>query len=98
LECLHAFWPTGEGVIRPQDAVDLYRNPAAEFRRMTESDALRKVASGYYVVTRQADIGDESWRPTMEDLALGIAAADYGNRAALMGLTAARYHGAYPRG
>jgi hypothetical protein len=55
---------------------------------MTESDALRKVASGDYVVTRQADIGDETWRPTMEALALGIAAADYGDRAALMGLTA----------
>ena len=64
---------------------------------MERTGALRRVAVGYYVVTPPANIGDHDWRPPLEDLALGIAVADYGDDAALMGLTAARYHGAVPR-
>jgi predicted transcriptional regulator of viral defense system len=87
----------GNAVIRPQDAADLYANPRAEFRRMARTGALRRVAVGYYVITPPANIGDPDWRPPLEDLALGIAVADYGDDAALMGLTAARYFGAVPR-
>jgi hypothetical protein len=64
---------------------------------MEGTGALRRIAVGYYVVTPRAYIGDTTWRPPLEDLALGVAAADYGDDAALMGLSAARYHGAVPR-
>lgn len=84
-------------MLRPQDAAELYSNPRAEFRRMEGTGALRRIATGYYAVVPQDRVGDPSWRPPMEDLALGIAVADYGDDAALMGLTAARYHGAVPR-
>jgi hypothetical protein len=84
-------------VLRPQDATDLYRNPRAEFRRMERTGVLRRVATGYYVAVPQERIGDPTWRPPIEDIAIGIAVADYGDAAALMGLSAARYHGAVPR-
>lgn len=87
----------GRRVLRPQDAAVLYSNPRAEFRRMEGTGALRRIATGYYVVVPQDRIGDPSWRPPMEDLALGIAVADYGDDAALMGQSAARHHGAVPR-
>lgn len=87
----------GRRVVRPQDAADLYTNPRAEFRRMERAGTLRRFATGYYVVTPQERIGDHSWRPPIEDLALGVAIADYGDDAALMGLSAARYHGSVPR-
>lgn len=87
----------GRRVVRPQDAADLYSNPRAEFRRMERTGVLRRIATGYYVVSPQDRVGDTSWRPPIEDLALGVAVADYGDDAALMGLSAARYHGAVPR-
>lgn len=64
---------------------------------MADTGALRRIATGYYAVVPQDRIGDASWRPPVEEVALGIAVADYGDRAALMGLSAARYHGAVPR-
>lgn len=88
----------GNAVVRPQDAADLYSNPRAEFRRMEKTGALRRIAVGYYLIAPRASIGDPAWRPALEDLALGVAVADYGrDDAALMGLSAARYHGAVPR-
>lgn len=87
----------GRRVVRPQDATELYSNPRAEFRRMERTGVLRRVATGYYVVSPQERVGDPSWRPPLEDLALGVAVADYGDDAALMGLSAARSHGAVPR-
>lgn len=87
----------GRRVLRPQDAGELYANPRAEFRRMEGTGVLRRITTGYYAVVPQDRIGDPSWRPPIEDIALGIAVADYGDEAALMGLSAARYHGAVPR-
>lgn len=87
----------GRRVLRPQDASDLYSNPRAEFRRMERTGVLRRIAIGYYVAVPQERIGDPSWRPPIEDVAIGVAVADYGDAAALMGLSAARYHGAVPR-
>lgn len=84
-------------MLRPRDAVELYANPRAEFRRMERTGALSRIATGYYAVVPQERIGDPPWRPPIEDTALGIGVADYGDEAALMGLSAARYHGAAPR-
>lgn len=84
-------------VLRPRDATDLYSNPRAEFRRMERTGVLRRIATGYYVAVPQERVGDPLWRPPIEDVAIGVAVADYGDAAALMGLSAARYHGAVPR-
>lgn len=40
----------GRRVVRPRDAVDLYANPRAEFRRMADTGVLRRIATGYYAV------------------------------------------------
>ena len=87
----------GRRVLRPRDAAGVYHNPAGEFRRLARGGALRRVAHGYYLLPPQEAAGDLGWRPEVEHLALGIAVADHGDRAALMGLSAARYHGAVPR-
>lgn len=86
------------GVVRPRDARDLYTNPAAEFQRLARNNVLRHIAHGYYVVVPAEHLGDPSWRPPLEAVALGVAQADRGrDEAALMGISAARYHGALPR-
>jgi hypothetical protein len=49
-------------------------------------------------LTPQGRLGDTSWRPDLNAAALGIAQADYGlDASALMGVSAARHHGAIPR-
>lgn len=84
-------------VVRPQDAADLYAFPRPEFARLSSAGALHRLAAGYYAVV-PADQTDRDWRPELEAAALGIAAADQGADAvALMGLSAARVHGAIPR-
>lgn len=85
------------GVVRPADAVNVYAHPPAEFRRLAARGLLHRLATGYYVPVPTAD-RDRSWLPTLEAAAYGIAAADYGpDDAVLMGLSAARLHGAVPR-
>ena len=84
-------------VVRPQDAADVYAFPRPEFARLSRAGALHRLASGYYAVV-PADQTDREWLPELEAAALGIAVADQGgNAAALMGLSAARVHGAIPR-
>jgi hypothetical protein len=84
-------------LLRPQDAANVYAHPRPEFARLTKAGVLRKLASGYYAVVPDDQIG-RTWRPELEAAALGIAAADQGvDEVALMGLSAARIHGAIPR-
>ncbi len=87
----------GRRVVRPRDAAGLYYNPRAEFRRLAEAGALRHLAHGYYLIPPQEALGDPRWRPEVEELALGVAASDHGEGVSLMGLSAARHHGAVPR-
>jgi predicted transcriptional regulator of viral defense system len=85
-------------VLRPRDAKGVYAHPGPEFARMTESGVLTKLATGYYAITPLTRAGDRRWRPAADAVALGIARVDYGNQhVALMGITAARHHGAVPR-
>jgi len=85
------------GVLRPADATGVYARPPQEFTRLTDRGLLHKVATGYYAVVPPHST-DRSWLPGMEAAAYGIAAADYGlETVALMGLSAARLHGAVPR-
>ena len=83
--------------LRPQQADGIYAQPRAEMLRLERRGALHRIARGYYVVVPQEHVGTE-WMPTIESAAAGIATADFGpGNAILMGLSAARWHGAVPR-
>lgn len=59
---------------------------------------MQRLAAGYYAVVPQERLGDLRWRPELDAAALGLAQTDYGiDAVALMGVSAARYHGAIPR-
>ncbi|KHL17035.1 hypothetical protein CLV56_0734 [Mumia flava] len=82
--------------VRPKDLADVYRHPRAELARLTRAGVVRRLGHGYYVAI--PDDRDSRWRPTLEAAAAGIAAAIYGpDDVALMGVSAARVHGALPR-
>ncbi|MPY98018.1 MAG: hypothetical protein GEU97_08455 [Actinophytocola sp.] len=84
-------------VLRPRDGAVTYVHPRPEFARLARAGALHRLATGYYAVVPDDQVG-ASWRPELEAAALGIAAADEGvDTVALMGLSAARIHGAVPR-
>lgn len=83
--------------LRPQDAGRVYAQPRGEMRRLERRGALHRLAHGYYVVVPQDQTGTE-WMPALEAAAAGIATADFGPaNAILMGVSAARLHGAIPR-
>lgn len=85
-------------VVRPRDLSETYVNPTTELVRLEEAGAVVRIAHGYYVVVPAEFIGEGSWRPTIEALALGVAVVDYGvDRVALMGPSAAKTLGAMPR-
>lgn len=85
------------GVLRPVDAADVYANPAKDLARLADRGSLHKLATGYYAVVPPHST-DRAWLPSLEAAAYGIGAADYGpDGAVLMGLSAARLHGAVPR-
>lgn len=82
--------------IRPRD-VEVYTQPRLQLLRLERKGLLHRMADGYFAVVPQDRVGAE-WMPTLEGAAAGIAAADFGEgNYALMGLTAARLHGALQR-
>ncbi len=82
---------------RAADADVAYAHPAPQLRRLERRGILHRVAHGYYTVVPQDQIGT-NWMPTLEATAAGIAAARFHpDRAPLMGVSAARLHGALPR-
>jgi predicted transcriptional regulator of viral defense system len=84
-------------VLRPRDAATVYAHPRAELARLTRTGVLRHIATGYYVLSPPDRWGDGRWIPDINAVALGIAQADYNADVALMGISAARHHGAIPR-
>ncbi len=85
-------------VLRPRDVGDVYAHPRPELARLVKAGALASLATGYFVLPPQERLGDRRWRPELEAAALGLAQADYGTeQVALMGVSAARHHGAVPR-
>jgi predicted transcriptional regulator of viral defense system len=83
--------------LRPRDADGVYAQPRGEMRRLERRGVLHRLAHGYYVVVPQDQTGT-GWMPTLEAAAAGIASADFGPaNAILMGVSAARLHGAIPR-
>jgi hypothetical protein len=82
---------------RAADADIAYAHPAPQLRRLEQLGVLHRLAHGYYTVVPQDQIGT-GWMPTLEAAAAGIAAARFHPaRAPLMGVSAARVHGALPR-
>src|SRR5664279_1026496 len=82
---------------RAADAVVAYAHPAPQLRRLEQLGVLHRLAHGYYTVVPQDQIGT-NWMPALEAAAAGIAAARFHpDRAPLMGVSAARLHGALPR-
>jgi hypothetical protein len=82
---------------RAVDASVAYAHPAPQLRRLEQLGVLHRLAHGYYTVVPQDQIGT-NWMPTLEAAAAGIAAARFHpDRAPLMGVSAARLHGALPR-
>lgn len=85
------------GTFRPAQARDTYAHPAAEVARLHERGVLHRLADGYYVVVPPAMVG-RAWMPGLETAAAGIATAIYGpGEIVVMGVSAARLHGAIPR-
>jgi hypothetical protein len=85
-------------VLRPRDADEVYAHPRAELARLAQAGAVKRLATGYYALVPQDRLGDHRWTPDLDAAALGIGQVDYGPASvALMGLSAARYHGAIPR-
>lgn len=82
---------------RTADAEIAYPHPAPQLRRMERLGTLHRLAHGYYTVVPQDQVGAD-WMPALEAAAAGIAAACFRpTRAPLMGVSAARMHGALPR-
>ncbi|GAA1944555.1 hypothetical protein GCM10009837_83310 [Streptomyces durmitorensis] len=85
-------------VLRPKDAADVYAHPRPEMARLVKNGAARRLATGYYLLVPGRHLGDDTWRPDLHAVGLGIGQADYGqDGAALMGVGAARQFGAVPR-
>lgn len=85
-------------VFRPRDLAAIYAHPRGEIARLVRAGAARRLATGYYTLVPQHRWGDHSWLPDPHATALGIGQADYGIAdVALMGVSAARVHGAIPR-
>jgi predicted transcriptional regulator of viral defense system len=83
--------------VRPKDAQHVYAQPRGEMRRLERRGVLHRLAHGYYVVVPPDQTGT-GWMPTLETAAAGIATADFGPpNAIVMGVSAARLHGAIPR-
>ena len=83
--------------IRPRDAAAVYPHPRPQLARLAEHGLLHRLADGYYVVVPQEMVG-RTWIPGLEAVAAGLATAIFGpNDIVVMGLSAARLHGAIPR-
>ncbi|MDT7724323.1 MAG: hypothetical protein QOI21_899 [Actinomycetota bacterium] len=86
-------------IFRPRDLAGIYAHPRAEVARLARTGAVRRLATGYYALVPQHRLGDPTWVPDLNAVAMGIGQADYGTDAVtLMGVSAARIHGAIPRG
>lgn len=74
-----------------------YAYPSPEIARLHKHGLLHRLANGYYVVIPQEMLG-RKWIPDLEAAAAGIATTIYGHDdIVVMGLSAARLHGAIPR-
>ena len=84
-------------VVTTSDVDQLYANPRAELKRLTDAGLLRRLHTGIYAIVPPEQVGT-AWLPSLEAAAGGIATALYGaDGAVVMGLSAVRLLGASPR-
>jgi hypothetical protein len=84
-------------VFRTADAAEVYAAPRPQLRRLVAAGLVHRLADGFYVPVPAGSAGLR-WTPGLEAAAGGIAAAAFGaDQVAIMGLSAARVHGAVPR-
>ena len=82
----------GVRVVALEEAGDEPAHPG--YARLATGGVLHRMAPRYYAILRSEHVG-AGWLPDLEAVSWGIAAADDGPRSvALMGLSAARAHGA----
>ncbi|MGV0624848.1 type IV toxin-antitoxin system AbiEi family antitoxin domain-containing protein [Mycolicibacter minnesotensis] len=85
------------GTFRTAQAKHTYAHPGAEVARLHDRGLLHRLADGYYAVVPRTMVG-RGWMPELETAAAGIASAIYGpDNIVVMGVSAARLHGAIPR-
>lgn len=81
---------------RAADLSEEMQWPRQELKRLSEAGAVTRLAHGVYTLTPLG--ARPGWLPELEVAAMAWATATYGDRApVLMGLGAARFHGAIPR-
>ena len=84
-------------VLRPKDAT-WWKNPGKELHKLAGVGVVVSPTYGVYVVVPPQRTGDRAWKPTLEGFALALAQRLVGAQdAVLMGVSAARLHGALPR-
>lgn len=83
--------------VRPADLEGVFANPRAALRRLEHQGVVHRLAYGYYCeVPAEAD--PDTWLPSLEAAAMGVALARGGpSDPVLMGMSAARVLGALPR-
>lgn len=83
--------------IRPRDLRGIYAAPRRAVERLSDQNVLRRIAPGFYTLV-PLDADPDTWCPAPEVAAVAVAAAAFGVQdVAIMGLSAARIHGALPR-
>ena len=83
--------------VRAATAADVYAHPRAELARLTNLGLLHRVVPGFYVAVADDRVGI-AWMPGLEAAAAGVAVAAYSaDETVVVGVSAARLHGAIPR-
>jgi predicted transcriptional regulator of viral defense system len=84
-------------VLTTADAAEAFAHPRPQLARLVAAGVLHRLAGGLYAVVPQEFTG-LGWKPGLEAAAGGIGAALFGAEdAVVMGVSAARMHGAVPR-
>jgi AbiEi antitoxin C-terminal domain/Transcriptional regulator, AbiEi antitoxin len=85
-------------VFTTRDAKAAYASPRPQLKRLADAGLLRRLHGGIFAIVPTEHIG-RPWTPPLEAAAVGLEAARSGlEGAVLMGMSAARLHGAVPRG
>lgn len=82
--------------VRPANLAEVYTQPRIQLQRLAKKGRVVHLAHGYYCAV--PDDQGPNWRPDIEAAAAGIATTIFGDKnIVLMGMTAARVMGGYPR-
>ena len=85
-------------VFTTRDAQVAYASPRPQLKRLTDAGLLRRLHGGVFAIVPSEHVG-RAWTPPLEAAAVALEAARSGPEGAvLMGMSAARLHGAVPRG